>query len=126
MERLDLQALVGAKLRKVRKMRGLSQSEAAARAGNGVSDTYWGSVERGTRNVSLKSLDKLAKAVDVEAWELFRFEDIDIDSEMNEKMQVAEIAKSLLVSRNLIEAKMSVDILNKVFNTFDSQRSSTK
>jgi len=51
----------GEKLRKLRKERGISQEELAGRAG--LHRTYVSSVERGERNVSLETVDKLARGL---------------------------------------------------------------
>lgn len=50
-------------------MRKLSQEELAHRAG--VHRTYMGSVERGERNVSLRNIEAIAKALGVSLPELF-------------------------------------------------------
>jgi len=39
----------------------------------GLDRTYIGGIERGERNVALKNIEKLAKALDVDLEELFRF-----------------------------------------------------
>ena len=57
----EVTAKFGEKLRKLRKERGVSQEELAARAG--LHRTYVSSVERGERNVSLETIDKLARAL---------------------------------------------------------------
>lgn len=54
----DLQRQVGANLRRYREQRGLSQ-EALAEV-IGVHRTYMGGLERGERNITLKSLERLA------------------------------------------------------------------
>lgn len=51
----------GGKLRKLRRERGISQEELAGRAG--LHRTYVSSVERGQRNVSLETIDKLARGL---------------------------------------------------------------
>ncbi len=53
----------GEKLRKLRKEQGFSQEELADRAG--LHRTYVSSVERGERNVSLQTIDKLARALNL-------------------------------------------------------------
>lgn len=55
----------GARVRKVREARGLSQEELAARAG--IHRTYIGGVERGERNVGLKNVLRIARALDLPA-----------------------------------------------------------
>jgi len=51
----------GGKLRELRRLHGLSQEELAGRAG--LHRTYVSSVERGERNVSLETIDKLARGL---------------------------------------------------------------
>ncbi|HEY5311440.1 MAG TPA: helix-turn-helix transcriptional regulator [Pirellulales bacterium] len=53
----------GDNLRKVRKAKGISQEDLADKAG--LHRTYISSVERGERNVTLETIDKLAKALGV-------------------------------------------------------------
>jgi transcriptional regulator with XRE-family HTH domain len=60
----DLQRIVGDNLRAYRKARGLSQ-EAFADVLE-VHRTYMGGVERGERNLTLKSLERIAAQIDVE------------------------------------------------------------
>lgn len=60
----DLQRRVGAHLRSLREARGLSQEAFADEVG--VHRTYMGSLERGERNVSLRSLERLATSLDVD------------------------------------------------------------
>ncbi len=60
----DLQRTMGRNLRAYREARGLSQ-EAFADA-LGVHRTYLGAVERGERNLTLKSLERIAERIDVD------------------------------------------------------------
>ena len=64
----DLQKTVGRNLRTYRLERGLSQEAFADQLG--VHRTYMGGVERGERNLTLKSLEKMAEQIRVEAREL--------------------------------------------------------
>ena len=58
-----LQLIVGTNLRRVRRDRGLSQEEFAESLG--VHRTYLGGVERGERNLTLQSLERLAERAGV-------------------------------------------------------------
>ena len=59
-----LLAAFGAAVRRLRVAQGLSQEALADRAG--IHRTYVGDVERGTRNVSLINIERLAVALDVD------------------------------------------------------------
>ncbi len=60
----ELQKVVGRNLRRYRQERGYSQ-EAFAEV-MGVHRTYMGGVERGERNLTLQTLEKMADILDVE------------------------------------------------------------
>lgn len=60
----DLQRTVGRNLRAHRQAKGLSQEAFADELG--VHRTYMGGVERGERNLTLKSLEKIAQQIDVD------------------------------------------------------------
>lgn len=66
----ELQRTVGANLRAWRQARGLSQEAFADVLG--VHRTYMGSVERGQRNLTLQTLERIAQELDVDARELLR------------------------------------------------------
>jgi len=59
----------GARVRELREQRGLSQERLAALSG--LHRTYIGSVERAERNPTLKTMAKLAYALDMPLAELF-------------------------------------------------------
>ena len=58
----------GETVKKLRKQRGWSQEDLAAKCG--LHRTYIGSIERGGRNVSLLNIEKIAKAVGVNGKDL--------------------------------------------------------
>jgi len=60
----DLQRIVGRNLRRLRIARGLSQEDFAEVLG--VHRTYMGGVERGERNLTLRSVEKLAARLEVD------------------------------------------------------------
>ena len=66
----DLQRTVGRNLRAYREAKGLSQ-EAFAEV-LGVHRTYMGGVERGERNLTLKSVEKVAAKLNVEPLSLLQ------------------------------------------------------
>jgi transcriptional regulator with XRE-family HTH domain len=67
---MDLRAVFGANLRRLRHARELSQEELAYAAD--VNRTYMSKLESGTRYVGLEVIGKLAKALEVEPAELLK------------------------------------------------------
>jgi transcriptional regulator with XRE-family HTH domain len=64
----DLQRAVGTRLRAYRQARGLSQEAFADVVG--VHRTYMGAVERGERNLTLRSLKRIAGRIDLDPLDL--------------------------------------------------------
>jgi len=120
----DILALVGARLRGLRKDRGLSQAEVASRAN--LQETYLGAVERGQRNISLKTLERIAEALGVDEIEAFRFGEIDTDAELIEKADLVLAHKSMLSERSIGEVRMVNRIVRDILATYDEERSGKK
>jgi transcriptional regulator with XRE-family HTH domain len=59
----DPRLLFGQAVRRLRKQRGISQEQLAEIAG--IHRTYIGDVERGTRNIALVNITRIAKALGV-------------------------------------------------------------
>jgi transcriptional regulator with XRE-family HTH domain len=60
----ELQRVVGRNVRRIRTGRGVSQEELADQIG--VHRTYMGGVERGERNLTLRSVERLAAGLGVD------------------------------------------------------------
>ncbi len=70
---MDIQKAFGRRVRELRKRAGLTQAELAARCGRNMEMQRIGEIERGERNCTLETVEKLAKGLKVEAAELFLF-----------------------------------------------------
>lgn len=66
----ELRNLVGERIRVVRKTKGLTLHQLAELSG--LDDAYIGAVERGERNFTIDTLEKLHTALQVDAADLFR------------------------------------------------------
>lgn len=66
----DLQRTVGRNLRAYRQERGLSQEAFADLVG--VHRTYMGGLERGERNLTLKSLERIAELIQMSPLDLLK------------------------------------------------------
>lgn len=67
---MDLQTRFIKNMVNIRKKRKLSQEKLAELSN--LHQTYISDVERGVRNPSLKTIEKIANALDVEAYKLFK------------------------------------------------------
>jgi transcriptional regulator with XRE-family HTH domain len=67
----DIRAKFGKHLRKLREEKGWTQEKLADEAG--MHFTYIGQIERGRRNPSLINLERLAKALKIQAGKLLPF-----------------------------------------------------
>src|SRR3990172_7288 len=68
---VDILKQFGKQVRDLRKAQGLSQEELAEKAD--LHYTYVGGVERGERNLSLKSIERIASALYINIIDLFSF-----------------------------------------------------
>jgi transcriptional regulator with XRE-family HTH domain len=68
---IKIEKKFGKRVRKLRDKVGYSQEELADIAG--IHRTYFGGIERGERNPSLKNIERIANALKVPIYELFRF-----------------------------------------------------
>ena len=71
MEKDNISISFGKRVQSLRTELGISQEKFAEKAG--VHRTYIGMVERAERNVTLKSIEKIAKAFDLTISELFNY-----------------------------------------------------
>jgi transcriptional regulator with XRE-family HTH domain len=76
MKQPDPKILFGQRVRQLRKAKGISQEHFAISIK--IDRSYFGSIERGERNVSLDNICLIAKGLGVEPAELLRFELIEV------------------------------------------------
>lgn len=69
MEDREILIAFGQRVQNLRKRLGISQEELAFRAN--VNRTYIGMIERAERNITLRNINKLAKALEVDIKDLF-------------------------------------------------------
>ena len=71
-DKVEISEKVGKKLNQIRTRKGLTQEELAHEAG--LNRAYIGYIERGERNPSIFVMAKIADALQVKLFELFRFD----------------------------------------------------
>jgi transcriptional regulator with XRE-family HTH domain len=67
---INIQKKFGEKLKEIRTQKGLSQEKLAFKSG--LHRTYISDIERGSRNVSLINIEKIAKALGISNSELLK------------------------------------------------------
>lgn len=72
---MDVVQLLGANVRRHRKLKGMSQEELALEAG--MERSYVSDMERGTRNPTVRALGRLAEALGVEPKTLLEIQDTE-------------------------------------------------
>ncbi|QMV44729.1 helix-turn-helix domain-containing protein [Cohnella cholangitidis] len=110
----ELSNLVGARIRQIRKERGITQEQLGERAQ--LQSTYIGGVERGERNISLDTLEKIIVALEMKLPEFFYFGDISVDSPDVEKAQLINTYISKLMLQNKREIQRMINIHKEVFD----------
>jgi len=106
----DVKKQFGAAVRFRRDQLGISQEELAGRAG--LHRTYISDVERGARNVSLESINRLAAALDVSLSVLFsRMEEVSSDTPSDPALSPDELVDILIVEDSTEDAELAVKAL---------------
>ena len=98
---LKIKSLLGKKIRQLRKDRKMSIEKLAAKSM--LHTTYVGDIERGNGNASITTLAKIADALDIEVYELFRFP-IDM---LDEKILMDRF-------KHLINDKKKISLLREI------------
>ena len=102
---------VGERIRIIRKTRGFTQENLAEKTG--LQNTYISDVERGDRNISLETLEKIMEALEIEAVDLFQF-----PSEDDHKTKLLHEMHILLTNKSSQEVEAIYNIVNEIFNHF--------
>jgi len=110
---MDVKKPFGAAVRNWRTRLKISQEELAGRAG--LHRTYVCDIERGARNVSLVSIEKLARALEISPAALFSHEP-GAGPPKTERMGGTALVDILFVEDNPRDAEMAMDALASVTN----------
>jgi len=108
---------VGERIRTLRKEKGYSQEVLAEKAE--VHPTYLSDIERGERNISMETLEKIITALDINAVDLFRFEGIEGIEERTDKKELMDAINALLAGRRTEEIQMILRLAKDVLGTYD-------
>jgi len=104
----DLVKKVGERIRRIRKERNLSQEELAERSG--IHANYVGQVERGEKNLTLETLEKIVLGLNISLEQLFRYL-----GPMENKDALTKIIE-LLSERSVDDHEMALKVLRTVLD----------
>lgn len=113
----DFLKLVGERIRTLRKEKGFTQESLAEKSG--IYITYISDIERGERNISMETLEKVIIALEVNAVDIFRFEGIEGIEERTDKKSLMEALTSLLAGRKPEEVQLILRLAKDVLGTYD-------
>ncbi|MBP2110285.1 helix-turn-helix domain-containing protein [Paenibacillus silagei] len=102
----ELVKRIGERIRRLRKEMNLSQEQLAERSG--LHTNYVGQIERGEKNLTLETLEKVVTGLNISLEELFRY-----IGPMEQKDALSQIIE-LLVERPSEDHKMALSILKSV------------
>ena len=102
----DIAKIIGQRIRNYRTQKGLSQEKLAELAG--CHPTYIGQLERGEKNATLESVEKIASAMDISLSELF--DKLGKSGSNN----IAAKCYDLVASKNEAEQKQLYKMLQEV------------
>lgn len=105
---------IGKQIRIFRKNRGLTQAELGEIVD--LPQSYIGSIERGEKNVSLETIERLINALKISPAELFG------TMHSSEKEQVLDSLKVLLLNRDIEEIEIILRLARDVLEAFDKKQ----
>lgn len=112
MDNRKILKLVGARIKVLRKEKGLSQ-EALGEKG-GFHFTYIGQIERGEKNVALINLGKIAEALEVNVSQLFAY--VSDEFEFTETDIIIQEIVDMLRETSPNKIRLSRNIIREVLN----------
>lgn len=110
---------VGEQIRTLRKERGLTQEILSEETD--LSPSYISDVERGERNISLGSLEKIIIALGVMPGDIFDFKN-ETKNEHDEKQALIEIHNNLLATRRIDEVKFIHKVAKEFVSTIEHHK----
>lgn len=113
----DFLKLVGERIRTLRKEKSYTQESLSEKSGIHV--TYISDIERGERNISMETLEKVISALEVNPIEVFRIEGIESIEERTDRQVFVDALNSLLTGRKIEEVKLVFRLAKDVLSTYD-------
>ena len=103
---MDTLTSVGGKIQAIRERKGITQDQLGERTG--INAKYISAIERGQKNVTVLTLEKIAKGLDVELYEL-----LVLPIELEPEVRVRKAITSLVGQADTKTLNLCLDFLRK-------------
>lgn len=113
---MDLTKRVGMNIRAIRKSQNLTIDELAEKCD--FQSPYLSDVERGERNITLQTLNKILDALNVDPGKVLIPAYIDDADKANVKKELIQQILNILEDKNEEDLRMLLNISNEIFNTY--------
>lgn len=107
--------IVGTNIKEIRKKKKLTQEELSEKCG--LQTSYLAGVERGDRNITLQTLEKITSGLEINPKELFELES-PINKLTLEKEQLVQLFTSHMLGRSEKEIRLLIKIAKDIFDTY--------
>lgn len=115
----SLVKLIGSNIKEIRKLKKLTQEELAEKCG--LQPSYLAGVERGDRNFTIQTLEKITEGLEETPSSIINFDTVNFDNKYFEKKELIMILQNLIENRNEAEIRLILTIANEVFNTYEKK-----
>lgn len=115
----NLTNLVGGNIREIRKIKKLTLEELSEKSD--LQTSYLAGVERGERNITLETLDKILYGLEIDANTLFTFKKVISDEHFSKK-EIIDLIIDLLKERNIDDTKLIYHITKEIFETYSDEK----
>ncbi|KAF6577570.1 transcriptional regulator [Paenibacillus polymyxa] len=110
---------VGERIRAIRKSKNYTQEQLGEKVG--LPQPYIGGIERGERNISLETLERILEALETSPDQFFRFyNDKYFSEEERDRERILESLSELLSKRSVYDIQMIQQLAHNVLVTVDS------
>ncbi|MBP1942242.1 helix-turn-helix domain-containing protein [Cytobacillus luteolus] len=110
--------IVGERIRGIRKHKGLTQEELADITG--LQHSYIGGIERGERNISLLTLEKIISGLGIMPNEIFNFSEVPINADVN-KEELILLHSNFMRNRSMEEVNLIHKITKDIILVIDEK-----
>lgn len=108
--------LVGLKIKEIRKSQKYTQDQLAEKCG--LQTSYLAGVERGDRNITLQTLEKIIEGLEIVPANIFNFEGLNNNIVNLEKKDLLMLLFNLVDNKSEAEIRMLLTVATDIFNTY--------